>query len=114
MDIYGIPNCSTVKKARVWLAQQNIDYAFHDFKKTGVSVAQLTLWAEQIHWEELINRQGTTWRKLSDAIKASITTPAAAFALMAEQPSLIKRPVLVHQHRLLVGFNAAKYTTFFS
>ena len=110
MDIYGIPNCSTVKKARAWLDQRSIPYQFHDFKKTGVTIAQLSTWAQQSGWEKLLNRQGMTWRQLTDDTKASITTPAAAFALMAEKTSVIKRPVLIHQGQILVGFNEAEYT----
>ncbi len=111
MDIYGIPNCSTVKKSRLWLAEHGIAHQFHDFKKEGVTVAQLSAWAEQAGWEKLLNRAGTTWRRLPDEVKTGITTPAAAFALMAEHPSLIKRPILVHQDRLLVGFKEPEYAT---
>ena len=110
MDIYGIPNCSTVKKARTWLEQHSIAYQFHDFKKNGVSVEQLSTWAQQTGWEKLLNRQGMTWRQLSDDTKASITTPEAAFALMVEKTSVIKRPILIHQGQILVGFNEAEYT----
>ncbi|MDR3390586.1 MAG: ArsC family reductase [Sulfuriferula sp.] len=110
MDIYGIPNCSTVKKARTWLEQHGIAYQFHDFKKTGVSVAQLDAWAQQTGWEKLLNRQGMTWRQLSDDAKAGITGADTAFALMTEKTSVIKRPVLVHQGQVLVGFNEAEYT----
>lgn len=110
MEIYGIPNCSTVKKARAWLDQHNIAYQFHDFKKTGITVEQLNIWAQQTGWEKLLNRQGMTWRQLSDDIKASITTPTAAFALMREKTSVIKRPILTYQGQILVGFNEAAYT----
>ena len=110
MDIYGIPNCSTVKKARTWLEQHSIAYQFHDFKKNGVSVEQLSTWAQQTGWEKLLNRQGMTWRQLNDDTKASITTPEAAFALMVEKTSVIKRPILIHQGQILVGFNEAEYT----
>lgn len=110
MDIYGIPNCSTVKKARTWLEQHGIAYQFHDFKKTGVTTEQLSAWAQQTGWEKLLNRQGMTWRQLGDDAKAGITGADAAFALMTEKTSVIKRPVLVHQGRVLVGFNEAEYT----
>lgn len=110
MDIYGIPNCSTVKKARNWLEQHNISYQFHDFKKTGVTIAQLSTWAQHTGWEKLLNRQGMTWRQLSDDTKAGITTAAAAYALMAEKTSVIRRPILIHQGQILVGFNEADYT----
>jgi arsenate reductase len=110
MDVYGIPNCTTVKKARAWLDEHGHSYTFHDFKKTGVTHAQLAAWAEQVGWEKLLNRQGMTWRQLPDDVKASITTPAAAFALMVDKTSCIKRPVLEYRGRVLVGFNPADYT----
>ncbi|MHB1678011.1 MAG: arsenate reductase [Sulfuriferula sp.] len=107
--MYGIPHCNTVKKCRLWLARHHIDYQFHDFKKEGVTVSQLSAWAQQAGWEKLLNRSGTTWRKLSDEVKTGITTSTAAFVLMAEHTSLIKRPILVYKDRLLVGFNEAEY-----
>lgn len=110
MDIYGIPNCSTVKKARAWLEQHGIAYQFHDFKKTGVTPTQLSAWAQQTGWEKLLNRQGTTWRQLSNDTKAAVTTPEAAFALMTEKTSVIKRPILIHNGQILVGFDEAAYT----
>ena len=109
MNLYGIANCDTVRKARDWLAQHQIIYTFHDFKKTGVTVAQLSAWAEQVGWEKLLNRQGTTWRRLPDTTKAGINSAAAAFTLMAAQPSCIKRPVLACRDQLLVGFNETEY-----
>ena len=109
MNLYGIANCDTVRKARDWLAQHQIIYTFHDFKKTGVSVAQLAAWAEQVGWEKLLNQQSTTWRRLDDATKAGINSPATAFALMVAQPSCIKRPILSCPDQLLVGFNEAEY-----
>jgi arsenate reductase len=94
ITVYGIPNCDTVKKARAWLAGQGAEVAFHDFKKQGVPEAQLARWLKTAGWERLVNRQGTTWRKLDDDEKTSVTDAASARALMLRQPSVIKRPVV--------------------
>lgn len=94
LDLYGIPNCDTVKKARAWLAGQHAQVAFHDFKKQGVPEAHLARWLAAVGWEKLVNRQGTTWRKLADDEKAAVTGEASARALMLRQPSVIKRPVV--------------------
>ncbi|BBP04349.1 arsenate reductase [Sulfuriferula plumbiphila] len=109
MRIYGISNCTTVKKALAWLDEHGQAYEFHDFKKTGVNVALLTPWAQQVGWEKLLNRQGMTWRQLPDTVKAGVTSQEAAFALMMEKTSVIKRPVLEHAGRILVGFSPADY-----
>ncbi len=109
MRIYGISNCTTVKKALAWLDQHGHAYEFHDFKKAGVNVALLTAWAQQVGWEKLLNRQGMTWRQLPDAVKASVTTQEAAFALMMEKTSVIKRPLLEHAQQIVIGFNPAEY-----
>lgn len=101
--VYGIPNCDTVKKARTWLDANGINYAFHDYKKEGADPARLAKWAEAVGWELLLNRAGTTFRKLDEADKADIDA-AKALALMAAQPSLIKRPVVEYRGGLLVGF----------
>ncbi len=101
--VYGIPNCDTVKKARTWLDANGIAYSFHDYKKEGADPARLAKWAEAIGWEPLLNRAGTTFRKLDEADKADIDA-AKALALMAAHPSLIKRPVVEYRGGLLVGF----------
>lgn len=101
--LYGIPNCDTVKKARTWLDANGIAYSFHDYKKEGADPARLAKWAEAVGWEPLLNRAGTTFRKLDDAEKADIDA-AKALALMAAHPSLIKRPVVEYRGGLLVGF----------
>ncbi len=93
MQLYGIPNCNTVKKARAWLDQQGIAHQFIDFKKQPATVPQLTAWAQQVGWQTLLNRAGTTWRKLSEAEQQLAVDEAGAVALMATQSSLIKRPV---------------------
>ena len=103
--VFGIPNCDTVKKARVWLDAAGVAYAFHDYKKAGVDAATLNRWADAVGWEPLLNRAGTTFRKLGDADKADIDR-AKAIALMTANPSMIKRPVVEGAGRLLVGFKA--------
>ena len=95
--VYGIPNCDTVKKARAWLQEQGLAYQFHDFKKQGVPAERLPAWMAAVGWEKLLNRQGTTWRKLDAAVQAGVTDARSAAALMCEQPSVIKRPVVEWQ-----------------
>lgn len=101
--LYGIPNCDTVKKARTWLDGRGIAYTFHDYKKAGADPARLSAWCEAAGWEKVLNRAGTTFRKLPDADKADLDLARAA-ALMAASPSCIKRPIVEHPGGLLVGF----------
>jgi Spx/MgsR family transcriptional regulator len=101
--LYGIPNCDTVKKARVWLDANGLAYSFHDYKKEGADPARLAKWADAVGWEPLLNRAGTTFRKLDETDKADVDA-AKALALMAAHPSLIKRPVVEYRGGLLVGF----------
>ena len=103
VTVYGIPNCDTVKKARAWLDAAGIEYAFHDYKKSGIDAATLDRWTDVVGWEPLLNRAGTTFRKLSDGDKADIDH-AKAIALMVANPSMIKRPVVEDEGILLVGF----------
>ena len=107
--IYGIPNCDMMKKARVWLEQHDVAYEFHDYKKAGIAPAQLEAWVKKLGWEVLLNRAGTTFKKLPDAAKENLTA-AKAIKLMLAQPSMIKRPVLEHGASLLVGFSPEKYS----
>jgi len=110
MKLYGIPNCSTVKKARDWLDANNITYEFHDFKKQGIDATTISQWLTQHPWEKLINRAGLTWRGLDDAAKSGITDNASAIALMQEKTSVIKRPLLVKDGRILcLGFDENAY-----
>lgn len=108
--LYGIPNCDTVKKARAWLQEQGLPYQFHDFKKQGVPADRLPGWMAAVGWEKLLNRQGTTWRRLDAAVQARVHDAASAAALMQEQPSVIKRPVVewggTPTGRVTVGFKA--------
>jgi arsenate reductase len=109
-DLYGIPNCDTMKKARTWLASHGIEYQFHDYKVEGADRAKLAAWAKVVGWETLLNRAGTTFRKLPDEAKENLDE-RKAIALMIEQPSMIKRPVLVVGKTLLVGFSPEKYAS---
>ena len=94
ITLYGIPNCDTVKKARAWLAEHEVPYTFHDFKKAGVPPAHLQAWLRAAGWEKLLNRQGTTWRKLGEADQLRAGNEEGARELMLAQPSVIKRPVV--------------------
>jgi Spx/MgsR family transcriptional regulator len=94
ITVYGIPNCDSVKKARTWLSEQGLDYVFHDFKKQGVPEAELAQWVAAAGWETVLNRKGTTWRKLEAATQAAVVDSPSAQALMREQASVIKRPVI--------------------
>ena len=108
--VYGIPNCDTVKKARNWLSEQGITYQFHDFKKQGVPAERLPDWMQAVGWEKLLNRQGTSWRKLDDATKASAVDASSAAAVMQEHTSTIKRPVVEWADgRITIGFKAEEW-----
>ena len=106
--IYGIKNCDTMKKARAWLESHKVAHVFHDYKVAGIERGVLEAWAKQVGWEVLLNRAGTTFRKLSDADKEDLNEKKA-IALMLAQPSMIKRPVLDAGGRLLVGFRPDEY-----
>jgi arsenate reductase len=108
VTIYGIKNCDTMRKARAWLDQHGVGYAFHDYKAEGVERDVLQGWARAVGWETLLNRAGTTFRKLPDADKANLSEKKA-IALMREQPSMIKRPVLDVGGELIVGFKPEIY-----
>ncbi len=110
--LYGIKNCDTMKKARAWLDAKGVSYTFHDYKIAGIDRARLEDWARDVGWEALLNRAGTTFRKLPDAEKAGIDE-RKALALMVEQPSMIKRPVLESGKGLVVGFKPEQYETVF-
>ena len=113
MNLYGIPNCTTVKKARAWLVGRGLDVAFHDFKKQGVDPAWLRKVAAQTGWQALLNPRGTTWRQLSETDKAAVIDEASAIALMQAHPSVIKRPVLERDGRYHIGFAEAQYQALF-
>ena len=103
LTVYGIPNCDTVKKARVWLGDKGQDFAFHDFRKDGLSAEMVARWLAHVPMEKLLNKRGTSWRKLSDADKAN-EDAAHLVALMVETPTLIKRPVMEAGDQVTVGF----------
>jgi arsenate reductase (glutaredoxin) len=106
--LHGIPNCDTVKRARAWLAEHGVAHAFHDFAKAGVPADRLPAWVQACGWEALLNRKGTTWRKLDDAGRAAVVDAESAMALMRAHPSCIKRPVVDWADgSTTVGFDAA-------
>ena len=112
ITLYGIPNCDTVKKARVWLSERGADVTFHDFKKQGVPADAADRWLKAVSWETLVNRKGTTWRKLEEAERAAVVGAASAKALMLAQPSVIKRPVVEWADgAITVGSDAADWAT---
>ncbi|MBL0402448.1 ArsC family reductase [Microvirga aerilata] len=108
VTLYGIKNCDTMKKARAWLDGRGAPYTFHDYKTEGIDAARLESWAQSVGWETLLNRAGTTFRKLPEADRANLDE-SRALALMLHQPSMIKRPVLDLDGRLLVGFKPEQY-----
>lgn len=108
IDLYGIPNCDTIKKARAWLTAQGLDYRFHDYKKEGVDRQLLAAWCDAAGWETLLNRRGTTWRRLAEADREGVDRERA-LELMVANPSLIKRPVLIVGDRVEVGFSEDRY-----
>ena len=110
ITVYGIPNCDSVKKARQWLDSQGLPYVFHDFKKQGVPASALADWVRSAGWEVVLNRKGTTWRKLDASVQSSVVDAATAQALMLEQPSVIKRPVIRWTSgRISVGFSPQEW-----
>jgi arsenate reductase (glutaredoxin) len=116
ITLYGIPNCDTVKKARAWLDSHQVPYGFVDFKKVGVPQAALSTWLAGPGWEPLLNRKGTTWRKLDDADRATVIDATTACALMLRQPSVIKRPVVEWVQAtgitvVTVGFDPARFAS---
>ena len=111
--LYGIKNCDTVKKARKFLDQHQVEYEFHDYREEGVNPILLAAWAKELGWEALLNKRSTTWRQLPDETKDNINE-VLAMMVMEDQPTLIKRPVLELPDRVLVGFNEATYTDIFN
>lgn len=109
VTLYGIPNCDSVKKARAWLAEQGIGCSFHDFKKSGVPPAHLDDWLAAAGWERLLNRQGTTWRRLGESRRAAVMDAGSARELMLAQPSVIKRPVIEWPQGITVGHTPTQW-----
>lgn len=109
MHVYGIKNCNTVKKALTWLEEKAISYTFHDFKKEGISEEKLRTWENQIGWEPLVNKRGTTWRQLSSEEQTAVVDSDSANALMQAKTSVIKRPVIESSGGIIVGFDESEY-----
>ena len=105
ITVYGIPNCDTIKKTLDWFKKHKVTVVFHDYKKEGISKEKLTAWCKQAGWEVLLNKRSTTWRELPENEQAAVTTTAAAIKLMQQQTSIIKRPVIEFEKKLLVGFD---------
>jgi arsenate reductase len=111
MIVYGIPNCNTVKKARTWLSDNGIDYEFHDFKKQGITAEKLQQWCTAFGWERVLNKKGTTWKKLSPAQQGAVTDQNSAVAVMVDNTSAIKRPVVEQNGKaILISFDEEHYT----
>lgn len=112
ITLFGIPNCDTVKRARAWLADEGVAYCFHDFKKDGVPEPLLDQWVAELGWDALVNRRGTTWRRLDDAARAAVVDAASAKAALLANPSLVKRPVVAWEGThdgTTVGFDAGQW-----
>ena len=112
ITLYGISNCDTIKKAKKYLADNNIDFTFHNYRKDGVNEHLVSEFAEHIDWEQLVNKRGTTYRALADEQKQNLNKDTA-ITLLVEQPAMIKRPVLVNNNSYHLGFKAAQYDEIF-
>lgn len=112
ISLYAIPNCNTVKKARAWLADNHIAYQFHNYKKLGIDRASLEQWLAALTWETVINRKGMTWRKLDEATRQAMNAEKA-IAIMLQNQSIIKRPLIIKDGKYILGFNASDYEEFF-
>ncbi|QES87467.1 ArsC family reductase [Rhizosphaericola mali] len=109
--LYGIKNCNTVKKATTWLAENNIPFEFHDYKKSGITAAKLKDWISQSSWETLVNKKGSTWRMLDDTTKEKVTNAKAAIELMQEKTSVIKRPLIEKDGKIVtIGFDENEFS----
>jgi len=110
MIVYGIKNCNTVKSAVEWLTKNKIEFEFHDYKKSGITASKLSDWSRQVGWESLVNKRGTTWRQLDEASQKKVTNEKSAIALMLEKTSLIKRPLIEKNGKVvLLGFDEDEY-----
>ncbi|HTJ52817.1 MAG TPA: ArsC family reductase [Cyclobacteriaceae bacterium] len=114
MTVYGIKNCNTVKKALDWLKENNIEFEFHDYKTKGISESKLKEWSKQVGWESLVNKKGTTWRQLEDKVKDKVTNQTEAISLMKDKTSVIKRPLIEQDGKVLaLGFDEQTYSKAF-
>lgn len=110
MTVYGIKNCNTVKSALEWLKKHKVEYEFHDYKSKGITEAKLKDWSKQVGWESLVNKRGTTWRQLDEAVQKKITNEPAAITLMKEKTSVIKRPLIEENGKVIaLGFDEEEY-----
>ena len=110
MTVYGIKNCNTVKSALDWLKKNKIDFEFHDYKSKGITEARLKEWSRQVGWESLVNKRGTTWRQLDEAVQLKVINESAAIALMKDKTSVIKRPLIENNGKVvLLGFEEDQY-----
>ena len=113
ITVYGIKNCDTVKKALKWLTDHNIEYKLHDYRVEGVDTAFLQQAEAQFGWENLVNKRSTTWRNLDEQIKKTLSK-STALSVLAENPTLIKRPIILHEGKALIGFDEKEYQTVFA
>ncbi|MFZ4261304.1 Spx/MgsR family RNA polymerase-binding regulatory protein [Sphingobacterium sp. HJSM2_6] len=113
VQVYGIKNCNTVKKALDWLQENNINFVFHDYKKEPATLEKLTEWQKSLPWESLVNKKGTTWKKLSSEEQLSVVDAQSANAVLLTNNSMIKRPLIETNKGLLLGFNEEEYLTKF-
>lgn len=113
LTIYGIKNCSTMKKAFTWLDENKIKYQFHNYKTDGLSAQQLQTILKLVDWQSLLNTRGTTWRKLDESVRANVDNEQAAMKLMLDNPSIIKRPLIIKGKHVLLGFSDENYSQFF-
>ena len=114
MTVYGIKNCNTVKSALDWLKHHNVEFEFHDYKSKGITEAKLKDWSKQVGWESLVNKRGTTWRQLEEFVQKKVTSEAAAIILMKDKTSVIKRPLIEHEGKVIaLGFDEAAYKKIF-
>lgn len=112
--VYGIKNCNTVKNALDWLKKKKVEFEFHDYKTKGIDAAKLASWSEQVGWEKLVNKKGTTWRQLDQSIQAKVTSEKTAIKLMVEKTSVIKRPLIESKNKVVaLGFDEAEYKRVF-
>jgi len=112
VTVYGIANCDTIKKAKSWLDKEGVTYSFHDYRKQGLEAKQLESWADSLGWENLLNRRGTTWRKLPEDVKQNIDQ-SSAIEIMLKNPSIIKRPLLIKGNDKFLGFSDSDYQDIF-
>ena len=113
ITMYGITNCDTIKKARKWLEAHQVEYVFHDYRKEGLTASQLSAWCDELGYEALVNRRGTTWRKLPDETRANLNE-ATARQVMLDNPAMIKRPLLDTGKERVLGFSEQQYAALFT